>query len=333
MHNRSRHIVDLRNVVPGNRVISGQNVSDVKEIQHTREINILSHNPNLVSLNKEVSSVKLVKKRYVGNDSLVGGFFSQIKSALQFSAMTIVIFLFLFGLSNFEAYKEIINYWYQTEVIKAEKQETPLDDLIKPLDQQEVKDIIMDEGKINYINFQVRPSDYRLYIPKINKNLPIIRTSDFNLIAKNWTALEKDIQSDLRKGVVHYPGTALPGQTGNVFLTSHSSWYPNDPLPYGLSSAFALIDKLVVGDSLYIFKDGEMYIYKVKDKYVVKPTNVEVLDQPTDKKEMTLMTCTPVGTTLNRLIVKLELTYPTFENKKEDVGPQPNLYMDGRLQS
>jgi len=39
-------------------------------------------------------------------------------------------------------------------------------------------------------------------------------------------------------------------------------------------------------------------------KKEVKPSDVTVLDQPTNKRVSTIMTCTPVGTTLRRLIIK-----------------------------
>jgi hypothetical protein len=37
------------------------------------------------------------------------------------------------------------------------------------------------------------------------------------LINENWDGLEQDIQDALRKGVVHYPGTAQAGEIGNMF--------------------------------------------------------------------------------------------------------------------
>ncbi len=51
---------------------------------------------------------------------------------------------------------------------------------------------------------------------------------------------------------------------------------------------------------------GDRHTYRVTKKYKVKPSNVSVLDQPTTERLSTLMTCTPVGTTLERLIVKAE---------------------------
>jgi hypothetical protein len=83
----------------------------------------------------------------------------------------------LFFLSNFSAYKQIIAYWYKDEILGIEKENTPLDELVSQT-KNDTESIIFDDAGINYVNFQIRPSDYRIYIPKINKNLPIVKTLD-----------------------------------------------------------------------------------------------------------------------------------------------------------
>jgi len=100
--------------------------------------------------------------------------------------------------------------------------------------------------------------------------------------------------------VVHYPGTASPGQVGNVFITGHSSYYPWDPGKF--KDVFAVLGQLEVGDEYFVYFGQQKFTYKVREKYEVSPDNVNVLQQPHDKKVSTLMTCTPVGTTLRRLI-------------------------------
>jgi len=289
---RSKHIVNLRDTLPGVGNARIIHVDDVKKDSHINtQVNIeappTQQIPQAYVLEK--SKKRAFNTPKLGNiNEGVLNVFAQVKSAMQFVSLTAVIFVLLFGLSNFSAYKEIITYWYKTDIIKADKVNTPIDDLIKPFNNRQ-ESIILDQGKISHVNFQVRPADYRIYIPKIGKNLPIVEPQDINLINQDWKGLEKDIQEGLRRGVVHYPTTAEPGQLGNVFLTAHSSWYPNDVLPYGLSSAFALLNKLVAGDKLYVFKSGEMYVYTVRDKFVVKPSTVSVLEQPVDKREMTLL--------------------------------------------
>ena len=57
-----------------------------------------------------------------------------------------------------------------------------------------------------------------------------------------------------------------------------------------------------VGDEIIVYKDQKEYKYIVYDKFVVHPDQVDVLTQNGEDK-LTLITCTPVGTALNRLIV------------------------------
>ncbi|MBI5732115.1 MAG: sortase [Candidatus Magasanikbacteria bacterium] len=122
-----------------------------------------------------------------------------------------------------------------------------------------------------------------------------------NIEGENWSQLEKQIQSGLQNGVVHYPGTAKPGEYGNLFMTGHSSYYPWDPGKF--KDVFATLNKLEVGDRYYVYYGQIKYTYEVFEKKEVQPGNVDVLKQPVDQKISTLMTCTPVGTALRRLII------------------------------
>jgi LPXTG-site transpeptidase (sortase) family protein len=153
------------------------------------------------------------------------------------------------------------------------------------------------------LNLEVAPIDDRIIIPKINKNIPIVRVSSKNLITRDWNALEGDMQEALKGGVVHYPGTSLPGQQGNIVITGHSSYFPWDPGRF--KDVFALLHEVQLEDDIVIYYDQDKFIYKVTEKYEVKPENIDVLLQtPADK--LTLITCTPVGTNLRRLIVVAE---------------------------
>jgi len=128
-----------------------------------------------------------------------------------------------------------------------------------------------------------------LFIPKISVDTPI-----------SWNINSDDTLPALEKGVAQYAGTALPGQIGNVFISGHSSYYWWKEGSY--KEVFALLDKLEKNDKIYITYDKKVYVYVVTDKKVVKPTDMEVLD-PTNTKTLSLMTCFPVGTNINRLIV------------------------------
>jgi sortase A len=103
---------------------------------------------------------------------------------------------------------------------------------------------------------------------------------------------------DLRKGVGHFRNTPLPGQKGNVALAGHRTTY---------GGPFLHIDQMQNGDPItFTNLLGEVYVYKVTSQTVVAPDDTSVL-QPTDSPTLTLVTCTPVGTSTDRLIIKAEL--------------------------
>lgn len=134
-----------------------------------------------------------------------------------------------------------------------------------------------------------------LYIPSLGIDAPIVYLNSVD---------EMTLQAELKKGVGHYPDTAMPGEVGNVFLFGHSSYYWWDWSEY--SAIFANLESIQLGDRILVYYNEELYVYQVKETKVVDPTNLSVLDQNRNY-ELTLMTCTPLGTSLNRFIVVAEL--------------------------
>ncbi|MEQ1849035.1 MAG: sortase [Candidatus Peribacteraceae bacterium] len=164
---------------------------------------------------------------------------------------------------------------------------------------------------------KVGPEEDRIVIPKIGKNVPIVVPAIENLMKQKWKGFEEDIQVALEDGVVHYPGSARPGQAGNFFLTGHSSYYPWAAGDY--KEVFARLHELDIGDTYFVYHNGDKHNYRIISKFEVSPNNVSVLDQPTDKRLSTLMTCTPTGTTIARLILKSE-EYDPVTNEALAVG-------------
>lgn len=153
-------------------------------------------------------------------------------------------------------------------------------------------------------------SDNTLLIPKISVKAPIIWGS---------AADEETMLANLQKGVVHYGFTALPSDgTGKVFISGHSSYTLWDPGQY--KTVFANLDRLEIGDQLAVTYQGVVYIYQVFDKVVVKPQDISVLDQ-TSEPTLSLMTCVPVGTNLNRLVVTSRLVSASI-NQPVPLAPQ-----------
>lgn len=129
----------------------------------------------------------------------------------------------------------------------------------------------------------------RLVIPKIGVDAPI-----------NWNVADADLKAKLLEGIVHSQGTALPGSPGNIFLTGHSSYYPWVNSPY--KNVFSLLENMSAGDKVFIKYSNAIFTYQVDSTKVVSPNDISVMDQGKDFK-LTLMTCVPIGTNLNRLIV------------------------------
>lgn len=106
---------------------------------------------------------------------------------------------------------------------------------------------------------------------------------------------------ELENGVVKYPGSAYPGEVGNSFIFGHSS---NFSWAEGLyNDVFAQLGELRKEDEIIIYFEQKKYIYRVINTQVVRPGYVDNSDNE-GKKLLTLMTCWPVGTTLNRLLIR-----------------------------
>lgn len=105
---------------------------------------------------------------------------------------------------------------------------------------------------------------------------------------------------------MRYPGTARPGEVGNAFIFGHSSNYPWVQSQY--NDVFALVATLVNGDEIIVYYNQHKYTYRITDRAIVEPGDTQVLSsRDPNKKELSLMTCWPVGTALERYIIFAEL--------------------------
>lgn len=142
----------------------------------------------------------------------------------------------------------------------------------------------------------------RLIIPKINVDVPVM----YDVGTDNASQMKA-----MENGVAHFPipgANSHPGEIGNTAIAGHSS---NDLFDQGdYKFIFAQLEKLKPGDTIYANYEGKRYTYVVTKLETVKPTQVDKLVYPTDKPVMTLITCTPLGTALNRLLVTAEQVSP-----------------------
>lgn len=231
--------------------------------------------------------------------------FERFSGVIHFTTTFAVSFSVLFIIFNFQAYSSIATNWvgatlFGPNAFRTEKVENSALPYVAIASQGETQELALG------VPLSVEPPDFRIELEEVFEgSIPVVEADPQFLAEKEWVKFEGKIQEDLRKGVVHYPYTAMPGQIGNVFITGHSSYYPWDPGKY--KSVFALLPNVESGKIITVDYKGKAYHYRINKKYEVTPDEVNVLRQPQDKKMLTLMTCTPVGTTLKRLIVEAEM--------------------------
>lgn len=99
------------------------------------------------------------------------------------------------------------------------------------------------------------------------------------------------------RGPSHWPGTALPGDVGNVVIAGHR---------VSKTRPFRNIDQLVPGDEVIFTVRDERSVYVVTGSEVVTPDAMEIVNQ-TPESTGTLFACHPPGSARYRYVVFLAL--------------------------
>ena len=142
--------------------------------------------------------------------------------------------------------------------------------------------------------------------PALNQNLSNNATTSYLLSIpklKIENAVVELGSMDLKKSLIQYPQTALPGQLGNGVVFGHSV-LPQFFNPKSYLTIFSTLYRLKLGDEIYIDFDNIRYKYLIEEMYEVQPTDLSVLEQRFDGRYFTLITCSPPGTYLRRLVIK-----------------------------
>jgi sortase A len=104
----------------------------------------------------------------------------------------------------------------------------------------------------------------------------------------------------LQLAVGHIPGTALPGEQGNMGLAGHRDTF------------FRRLRDIRTDDVIRVVTPDGSFLYRVQRTNIVQPTDVWVLD-PTSDSTLTLVTCYPfsyIGSAPQRFIVRATLESP-----------------------
>ncbi|NAZ82838.1 class E sortase [Kineococcus sp. R8] len=127
-----------------------------------------------------------------------------------------------------------------------------------------------------------------VYVPRFG--------SDYAVPVVEGTATD-----DLKEGIGHYAGTAMPGQVGNLALAGHRVTY---------GKPFHLIADLQPGDAVIVATATQWFTYRVQTHEVVRPTRVSVIapvpDQPgvePTQAWLTMTACHPMNSARERYVV------------------------------
>lgn len=208
------------------------------------------------------------------------------------------IILFILSIILYMAYG-----WYKESKIKVVRNvKTELTKVEKEDNIENTMQIIIDDSKKNndenseenlesekvYKGSKLEeavPSKYLGY--KVNARLEIPKLSiDSNV-------LEEYSRDGLEVCISKFWGSS-PNEIGNYCIAGHN---------YGRKNMFGYLGDLEIGEKIYLSdnKNGK-YSYTIYDKYRIEMDNIEPLSQDTNKREITLITCTSYSN--KRLIIK-----------------------------
>ncbi len=108
----------------------------------------------------------------------------------------------------------------------------------------------------------------------------------------------------INRGPSHWPGSAMPGEIGNVVIAGHRTTY---------TKPFWSLNELTPGDELIFTMGTDRIVYVLDRIEVVVPTDIHIIEQ-TPEPTATLFACHPRGSARQRIVGHFRLkpdTVPT----------------------
>ena len=159
-----------------------------------------------------------------------------------------------------------------------------------------------------------------LMIPKLNVEVPVTFGANSDV---------KSMARAMLNGVAHYSisgASAVPGEIGNFAVSGHSAGNVYETSQYKF--IFSGLTRMVAGDLIYMDYNGTRYSYRVVGTNTVDPSDSAALrriaNENPGKPMITLITCTPLGTSKYRLLVYGEQIHPSVDDNTASQAPSPN---------
>lgn len=137
----------------------------------------------------------------------------------------------------------------------------------------------IDEAMDYEYDFQHGETVGLLYIPRLNRELPIVEGTD---------------PDDLEQGVGHYIDTGYPGENRQILLSGHRD------------TVFRNFGELKPGDEFHIKMEHGTFIYEFIDHEIVDADDTTVINFERQEEYLTISTCYPfsyVGSAPDRYVI------------------------------
>lgn len=299
---------------------------------HNNDLDILLElEKETLNEQKEIIEVKEIQNNYIyqiiisepkKKERKKITFFSSATFLFKYLTTSLIIFIVLIIWTNYNAYLNIAKWFFFKEEIEKESKsilqsveasnlkEKTIEKVTEEKKEEEEKASLsikkykkeLDNKNIS-LKIEITPYENRVVIPKIGKNIPLVEIKNRKIDSEH--ELEDIFMKELENGVVRYPGSAIPWEEWNSFIFGHSSNFPWMNGDY--NEVFSNLNFLEEWDEIIIYYNQKKFKYIVKEKRVIKPGDVSVLKKNISKKELSIMTCWPIWTTLNRLVVTGEM--------------------------
>jgi len=122
-------------------------------------------------------------------------------------------------------------------------------------------------------------------IPKLNISAPLIFPSGNQ---------KNDFLEALKRGVIHFPDSVLPGQNGVTIILGHSA--PANWPEINYDWVFSNISRLIPGDEIFVFFNHRQYVYKVGEGMILeRSAGIPSPWLSNGKPTLILISCWPPG--------------------------------------
>lgn len=129
-------------------------------------------------------------------------------------------------------------------------------------------------------------------------SMPTLGVSDLTITHPTNPTTSQGLLAPLQAGVGHL--FSYPGKGGNILIYGHSSSFPWDVSDY--TKIFRQINKLQIGDKVYVTHDGTLYVYQVTRHQTVSAKDTSAY-QANAGEQLILYTCWPPDSISQRYLV------------------------------